>query len=156
MGGAASVQLKALNKDEGNGEEKEQSKIVINLRKLPEAIEESLFIHEKFILIIDETEQASRFLKYQMGSFVDSEDPTKFNSNSLNRCLVNAVQYGRTLTIKLKNLNESFFDIFEDTVFPKEILSRNHFYTDEIWKSIIKVRKGVGIFDGTVGIKGLL
>lgn len=141
MGGAASVQLKALNKDERNGEEIEQSKITLNLRKLPEAIEESLFIHEKFVLIIDETEQASRFLKYQLGSFVDSEDPTQFNSTSLNRCLVNAVQYGRTLTIKFKNLNESFFDIFEDTVFPKEILSRKLFYTDKIWKSIIKVRK---------------
>jgi hypothetical protein len=139
MGAAASIQLKLLNKDEEKDEEKEDKQIVINLRKLPEAIEESLFIHEKFVLIIDETEQASRFLKYQMGSFIDSEDPTQFNSNSLNRCLVNALQYGRTLTIKFKNLNEFFFDVFEDKIFPKEILSRKLFYMDEIWKSIIKV-----------------
>jgi hypothetical protein len=33
----------------------------IQLRQLPDAIEESVYIHEKFPLIIDPTEQASRF-----------------------------------------------------------------------------------------------
>lgn len=36
------------------------------LRQLPDAIEESIFIHEKFPLILDPTEQAARFVKNEI------------------------------------------------------------------------------------------
>jgi hypothetical protein len=65
----------------------------VNLKKLPEAIEESVFVHEKFCIIIDESQQASMFLKYQMGAFIYFDDPTMFNPQSLNRALVGAFLY---------------------------------------------------------------
>ena len=47
----------------------------IYLKKLPEAVEECVYVDEKFPLILDPTEQASRFLKYQSGAFVNFNDP---------------------------------------------------------------------------------
>ena len=38
----------------------------VQLKQLPDAIEEAIFIHEKFPLIIDPTEQAAR-LKFRYG-----------------------------------------------------------------------------------------
>jgi hypothetical protein len=40
------------------------------LRRLPDAIEECLYVHEKFPLIIDPTEQAGRFLKVIVAAVV--------------------------------------------------------------------------------------
>ena len=116
--------------------------LTINLKKLPEAIEESLFVHEKFVLIVDETEQASRFLKYQMGAFINFDDPTKFNPMSLNRSLVGAFQHGRTLTIKFKTLEGLDDSMFQDGMFPREILNRQKFFVDDVWKSVVKPSLG--------------
>ena len=100
----------------------------VPLKKLPDAIEESVFVHEKFPLIIDPTEQASRFLKYQMGSFINYDDPIQMDMKNLNRCLLGALQYGRTMTLKF---NTSLLDIpeekvFIDTFFPKQVYNNNN------------------------------
>ena len=136
MGGAAGVMLDQQASNEIS------EVITINLKKLPEAIEESLFVQEKFVLIIDQTEQASRFLKYQMGAFINYDDPTKFNPQNLNRALVGAFQHGRTLTIKFKTLDGLDFGMFQDKMFPKEIISRQKFFMDDIWKSVVKPELG--------------
>lgn len=113
-----------------------------NLKRLPEAIEEAFYVHEKFPLIIDPTEQASRFLKYQTGSFLSYDDPVQSSKSAMNRALVGALQHGRSLTIKfqtLEGLNES---VFEPGVFPIEVLSRSEFFKDEVWHSVIKTDLG--------------
>ena len=61
MGAAASVVPDYVGDDSNRPKE-------FVLRRLPDAIEECLYVHEKFPLIIDPTEQAGRFLKYQSGS----------------------------------------------------------------------------------------
>lgn len=113
------------------------------LKKLPEAIEEAIYVHEKFPLIIDPTEQAARFLKYQMGSFINSDDPT-LSKQSLNRSLVGALQYGRTMTLKFDSLDAEGMKekIFEDNIFPVDVLDRQRFYSDEIWQSVLKSSLG--------------
>ena len=70
-----------------------QTPMTVSLKQLPSAIEEALYIHEKFPLIIDNTEQAGRFLKYQLGPFLDFEDPTVMNARNLNRNLVGEFQF---------------------------------------------------------------
>ena len=116
---------------------------VIKLKQLPEAIEDALFVCERFCLIVDPTEQAARFLKYQMGSFINADDPAKYNPEALNRALVGAFQYGRTLTIKFPTLEGLNTDtIFQPGMFPKEILSRQQFYDDAVWTSCLKPAKG--------------
>ena len=113
------------------------------LKKLPEAIEEALFVHEKFPYIIDPTEQAARFLKYQMGSFVTSDDiGGRMNPESLNRNLVGALQHGRTMTIKFPTTEKLNADIFKEGEFPMEVLDRMSFFKPEVWQSLIKPERG--------------
>jgi len=109
------------------------------LKRLPDAIEESLYVHERFPLIIDTSEQAARFLKYQTGSFINQNDPIQFTKKNLNRALVGAMQYGRTMTLKFDSLRSiDPVELFEVGLFPSEILNRSEFYKEEIWQSIIK------------------
>lgn len=115
----------------------------ISLKKLPEAIEESVYVHEKFPLIIDPSEQASRFLKYQMGSYINMDDPT-VNKSGLNRSLVGSFLHGRTMTLKFNNFDEAekAKELFEVNLFPQEILSRTDFFQETVWKSILKPALG--------------
>ena len=116
------------------------------LKKLPDAIEEALFGYEKFPIIIDPEEQASRFLKYQAGTFVLGDiDHAAMQPEQLNRALVGALQYGRSLTLKFKSLEglvEKSEQIFVDGLFPKEIIDRNAFYSPAIYNSILKPELG--------------
>ena len=128
MGASASVNVATAD----------AGQLSISLKQLPEAIEESLYVMEKFPLIIDPTESASRFLKYQMGSFINADDPVNFTKRTLNRSLVGALQFGRTMTLKFKTLEGLDESAFEDGIFPKEVIARQRFYADEIWQSVIK------------------
>lgn len=115
----------------------------IHLKKLPDAIEESLYVHEKFLLIIDPSEQASRFLKYQSGSFINMNDPIPVTKMQLNRSLVGAMQYGRTLTLKfstLENIDESA--LFDENLFPREIISKSFFFNHNVWSKVIRPELG--------------
>jgi hypothetical protein len=121
---------------------------VVHLKSLPEAIEEALFVHEKFPFIIDPSEQASRFLKYQLGSFISYDDVGLFQQHNLNRCLVGAFSHGRTLTLKFKSLEGISEDkIFEKGSFPKELVRRDQFYLEENYQSVLKEELGDEISD---------
>ena len=54
-----------------------------------QAIEESVYVHEKFPLIIDPTGKAKMFLKYQTGSFITQ--PEFANKELINRCLAGCI-----------------------------------------------------------------
>eukprot|EP01042_Synura_sphagnicola_P014122 gene14122-17874_t len=83
------------------------------LKKLPDAVEESVYVHEKFPIVVDKSEHASRFFKYQTGAFISMEDPIASTKNALNRALVASFLHGRTMTLRfptLENVPESIFD----------------------------------------------
>ncbi len=124
-------------------EEDAQTPMSISLKQLPSAIEECLYVNEKFPLIIDTTEQAGRFLKYQLGSFVNFEDLTVMNARNLNRNLVGAMLHGRTMTVQM-NTTEGLVEenIFKSKEFPKEIICRDMFLQDDVWTSVLKVDLG--------------
>lgn len=108
------------------------------LRKLPEAVEEAVYVHERFPLIIDTTEQASRFFKYQTGAFINFNDPTQATKSALNRALVHSLLNGRTMTIKLPSLQDLNDSIFDPDWFPVEALDRNRFFDDSVWRRVLK------------------
>lgn len=60
-----------------------------------QAIEESVYVHEKFPLIIDPTGQAKMFLKYQTGSFITQAEFS--NKELINRCLAGCIIHVRLL-----------------------------------------------------------
>lgn len=111
--------------------------VTVALRGLPAAIEESIYVHERFPLIIDPSGQAARFLKYQMGFFYRSDDVVNFTPHNLNRALVGALQHGRMLALHFPSLHDVSESLFEPGMVPKELISRSDFYTDEVWQSII-------------------
>lgn len=114
----------------------------VSLKGLPDAIEEAIYMDEKFPLVLDPTQQASRFLKYQTGAFIDFNDPTVTNIGNLNRALVSSVLNGRTLTLKIPTL-EGFNDTaFQPKSFPKELIDKSEFFKDEVWKLILDPKKG--------------
>jgi hypothetical protein len=124
MGAAASVPTKQLE--------------IIPLKKLPERIEDAVYVQEKYPLIIDPTEQSMRFLKYQLGSYYDIKDPA-ITKDQLNRSLVGALQWGRNLTLCVEDfakIDEA--QLFEPNVFPRELLNRNEFSKEEVWRSVLR------------------
>jgi ankyrin repeat protein len=109
----------------------------VHLKKLPDAIEESIFTYEKFPLLIDPSEQAARFLKYQLGSFIRYDDPAQCTPEYLNRCLVGAFRYGRTLTLKVNSLEDvDRAKLFANPkLFPEAVLDRSEFC--KVWQSVL-------------------
>lgn len=105
-------------------------------KKVPDAIEESLYVHEKFPLIIDTSEQASRFLKYQTGTFVIMDDPANFTVHNVKRAYLGALRYGRTFTIKTKSIAE-LMEWFIANSFSEKFLSREAVYSEDIWHSLL-------------------
>jgi hypothetical protein len=112
------------------------------LKQLPDAVEEAVFVNEKFPLVIDPTGQAGRFFKYQTGAFVDFADPTQCNKSALNRALVASFLNGRTMVIKIPSFKSIPETIFEKGMFPVEVIDRMAFFQENIWKPCLKPNLG--------------
>ena len=110
----------------------------VTLKKLPDAVEEAVYVHEKFPLVLDPTEQASRFFKYQTGSFLNFDDPTQSTKTALNKALVASFLHGRTMTVKVPTLKGMQENVFEAGTFPIEVLDRSKFFLEEVWQSCLK------------------
>ena len=116
------------------------------LKRLPEQVEEAIYVLERFCLVLDPSELATRYLKYQLGSYISSDDVANFTPHYLNRALVGALRFGRTLTIKLPTLEgwalEGPDSIFQPMLFPRELLDRQQFMRPEVWTSVLKPELG--------------
>lgn len=119
-----------------------QNTTEVTLKQLPEAVEEAIYVHEKFPVVIDPTEQAARFFKYQTGAFINKEDILQFAKQPLNRALASSLQHGRTLTLRFPTLQGVGDDIFEPSLFPRQVVCRPEFFKEEVWKSVLKPKLG--------------
>lgn len=117
--------------------------IACSLRNLPAAIEESVYVQERFPVIIDPSGQAMRFLKYQLGSFCRSDDLVEFTAERLNAALAGAIQHGRTMTLHFQKLTGVSSDIFRPGLFPSEVISKVELYRDGVWQSVFN-KKNLG------------
>eukprot|EP01031_Cornospumella_fuschlensis_P031353 gene31353-37891_t len=133
MGAGASI----ASKDKA-----EYSYVEIGLKQLPDSVEEAIYVHEKFPVVIDPSEQAARFFKYQTGVYINSEDPLQFTKNALNRALVASMLHGRTFALRFASLEKMDESVFEPGTFPQELLDRLSFFKEEVWKSLLKPKLG--------------
>eukprot|EP01033_Poteriospumella_lacustris_P001277 gene1277-931_t len=108
------------------------------LKKLPDAVEESVYVHEKFPIVVDKSEHASRFFKYQTGAFISMEDPIASTKNALNRALVASFLHGRTMTLRFPTLENVPESIFDPAFFPIEVIDRSKFFREEVWQKLLK------------------
>jgi hypothetical protein len=116
--------------------------VTFALALIKNEIQDSLYVQERFPLIIDPSGQAARFLKYQLGAYVKSDDIENFTSSKLNRALVGALQFGRTLTLSFETLEGISKDIFQPKLFPVEVINRPKLYEDGTWQSVFKRELG--------------
>lgn len=112
------------------------------LKQLPDAVEEAVFVHEKFPLVIDPTGQGGRFFKYQTGAFLDFVDPTQSSKSALNRALVASFLNGRTMTIKIESFKGLAENVFEPGMFPIQVIDRMAFFQESVWKPCLKPNLG--------------
>lgn len=117
----------------------EMSEFTISLKKLPETIEEVVYVHERFPVIIDPTRKARMFLQYQAGTFLLAEE---LNEERLNRALVGALKFGRAVTVSFESLRGLTYDFFSPGYFPKEVTSRSEIFRSEVWGSVLKPQLG--------------
>ena len=121
MGAAASVPIQ-----KSSGEEDEGSGAVsCALKGVPSAIENAIYVHERWPLIVDPTEQAGRFLRYQRGSFLMAESERDMERDHLRQLLVGALKNGSMMTICFATLDNVDFDkFFVDGFFPAAVLNK--------------------------------
>lgn len=129
MGAGASVNANA---------DGDSSTTQVGLKKLPEAVEESIYIRERFPIVIDPTEQASRFFKYQTGAFISFDDPLASTKAALNRALVSSFLNGRALTLRFQTLEGLSEEMFDPDNFPIEVVDRNKFFQPSVWQRLLK------------------
>ena len=105
MGGAASV-LEEYHKENNivkmndEDEENKDGKIrKVALRGMQEAIQDAIYVKEKWPCIIDKQELGRRFLRYQSGAFLYANDPEHMDKNRLRKALVGGLKHGNTLCI---------------------------------------------------------
>ena len=100
MGAAASIPVqKAI------GDEEEGGPVHVTLKGVPQAIENAIYVQERWPLIVDTTEQAGRFLRYQRGSFLMAESERDMDKEHLRQLLVGALKYGSMMTICFTTLD---------------------------------------------------
>ena len=88
MGAGASVGNAAGMEEEGAQHDDVQEEKEVLLKGLPDAIDEAVYTHERWPLIVDPDGDASRFLKYQRGSFLLGFNPSDMESTKLRKLLV--------------------------------------------------------------------
>ena len=126
-----------------DGEEASYSNVEVSLLQLPLALEEASNVIEKFAIIIDPSQQAHRYLKYQPGAYFNYNDPLYTTKASLHCSLISCMQLGRTLTLVINDFHDLHTDAcFDPDLFPVEIIDRLVFFQPEVWQSMIHPENG--------------
>lgn len=104
-----------------------------SLKQLPGAIEEALYIHEKWPLIVDPHGQATRFLRYQRGAFLLGDRREDIEKEHLRSRLVSSLMHGGNFCIVFRSLEEGvdYEGMFDETYFPKAVLDRRRIFLEE-------------------------
>ncbi len=138
MGAAASVPVQ-----KAAGYEEESGPVTAPLKGVPQAIENAIYIQERWPLIVDPTEQAGRFLRYQRGSFLMAESERDMDKEHLRRLLLGALQYGSMMTICFTTLENVDFDkFFVDGYFPAAVLNKAELFKQEVWQTLLRPEQG--------------
>ena len=96
----------------------------IVLKALPDALEHCLYVDERWPLVLDPTEQASRFLRYQRGCFLLGESQQDMERDHLRRLLVGCLKCGSTMCLAYSSVDtlRGLEAAFEDNYFPSCLL----------------------------------
>jgi len=114
-----------------------------HLRGLDQIVDSVVYTSGQWPLVWDPSGQSGKFFKYQGGVYLQAEDPRDMQPDTLRTALVGCLQHGNTLAIDLGRKPErQIFDFFVDTLFPREVLSRELLYSDDVIRSLLRPGKG--------------
>ncbi|CAM9382190.1 unnamed protein product, partial [Discosporangium mesarthrocarpum] len=114
-----------------------------HLKELPGAIEDAIYVKEKWPVIIDTTGQAGRFLKYQRGSYLLAQNPADMSKENLRARLVGNLRHGGNMTIVFESLKGVDLDqYFDDNFFPSAVLDRGLIFKEETWGRLLRQDQG--------------
>jgi hypothetical protein len=65
-----------------------RKEFLVTLKQLPDAMDKAVYVMEKYPLIVDPSGHATRYLKYQTGSFLMAGNPSDMDLKCLRRNLV--------------------------------------------------------------------
>lgn len=116
----------------------------IVLKALPEALEHCLYVDERWPLVLDPTEQASRFLRYQRGCFLLGESQSDMERDHLRKLLVGCLKCGSTMCLSYSSVDtlQGLEASFEAGFFPREILDKQQLFREDVWSTLLRPDEG--------------
>ncbi|KAI9999012.1 hypothetical protein PInf_003691 [Phytophthora infestans] len=132
--------MTSLAGDDSNGE---TSTMHVSLKGLTDAMDTAVYVAEKFPLIVDPSDQATRFLKYQRGTMLMVANPTDMAPDSLRRHLVGALKNGSLLIVNFDSLvTLELEQFFSPDSFPREVFSRQLLFSPEVISKLLRSNEG--------------
>ena len=115
-----------------------------NLKGLPDVLDACVYINEKWPLIIDDQDCATRFLKYQPGNFLWAHSPNDVAKENLRKALLGSLRYGTWLVLHLGTTSLEVEQFFDDTHFPKSLLTLRPVECNnrEFWEPLLRTELG--------------
>eukprot|EP00943_MAST-04B_sp_MAST-4B-sp1_P001439 g1439.t1 len=115
-----------------------------DLKGLPDVLDACVYINEKWPLIIDDQDCATRFLKYQPGNFLWAHSPNDVAKENLRKALLGSLRYGTWLVLHLGTTSLEVEQFFDDTHFPKSLLTLRPVECNnrEFWEPLLRTELG--------------
>jgi hypothetical protein len=149
MGALTDAQLAEFGVDKADDREKllAMSKFnapeKIHLKQLEDAIDNAVYVEDKWPLILDTTGDAMRFLRYQRGCTLSVMNRDEMSKESLRMHMIACLKMGSLMTICFEEAStQEIRDFFEDTWFPADIMKKSAVYTEEFWGPCLRKDQG--------------
>ena len=112
--------------------------ITVSLSDLPDALDVATYTAERNCLIIDNGDsQASRFLRYQRGAYLQSARKEDIEVESIRKAIVGSLQHGGWFTMSFGEFDTDLRDVFKfENV--DDLLNRKKLYQEETFATLLK------------------
>lgn len=102
------------------------------LKGLPGAIEEAIYVREKWPIVVDPEGHATRYLRYQRGAFLLGDNRADVDKENLRSRLVASLAHGGNFCVVFGSLvGVDFEDMFDEDHFPEGVLDRRRVFLEE-------------------------
>ncbi|CAM9684160.1 unnamed protein product, partial [Hapterophycus canaliculatus] len=113
------------------------------LKGLPGAIEEAIYVREKWPMIVDPEGQATRYLRYQRGALLLGDNRSDVEKENLRERLVASLMHGGNFCMVFETLaGVDFEDFFYEEFFPIGVLDRRRVFLEETWGKVLRPDRG--------------
>ena len=117
--------------------------ITTAIKGMPEALDQSVYQHERWPVVVDPSGHGVRFLKYQRGTFVLVQNPLDMDKENLRRALVGALQHGAWLILHFDDMEDMTIEkYFDDRHFPRAALRRGEVFRESTYSALLRPDKG--------------